>query len=265
MRSMLLVLLGCASCVNADRFIVFIPKQVDAYELPDNRIPADQLEEIELTASDGTRLFAMLASQPTPARTMLFCHGQAENIDEAWGRTMALFDQGYSVLVLDYRGYGKSDGEPSEEGLYLDAQAALDLLIDRGVTRSDLVIVGFSMGTGVATELAFTNDAAALVLGAPFTSMRELVEGSAPGGVPHDWISTVEMDTLARIPTIGEPLVVAHSRDDPRIPFRMGQQVFRSAAEPKIFLSFDDAGHGGLIIRAAPEIGSALTRLLGPM
>src|SRR5262245_52836239 len=211
MRFVLIALLAC-SCVDADQFIVFIPRQVDAYELPDNHIPAEQLEEIQLTSADGTKIFGMFATQTSSlsARTILFCHGQAENIDEAWGRTQALFDEGFNVLVIDYRGYGKSEGDPSESGLYQDAQAGFDLLLDRGVPRSRLVIVGFSMGTGVASQLAATNAAALLVLGAPFTSMRELVEGSVPGGVPHDWVSTVEMDTLSRIPRIGEPLVVAH-------------------------------------------------------
>jgi hypothetical protein len=72
-----------SSCVDADKYIVFIPKKVAEYELPDNRIPMEQVEEIELTSSDGTKLFGMLASQTFEAKTILFCHGQTENIDEA--------------------------------------------------------------------------------------------------------------------------------------------------------------------------------------
>jgi fermentation-respiration switch protein FrsA (DUF1100 family) len=262
----LLFSLLATSCFDADRQIVFIPKQVDAYVLPDNRIPAEQLEELELTSGDGTKIFAMLASQTFDAPTILFCHGQAENIDEAWGRTQALFEQGYHVLVVDYRGYGKSEGEPSEEGLYQDAQAAFAFLVEeRSVLRARLVIVGFSMGTGVATWLASQNQAEALVLGAPFTSMRELVSGSVPGGVPHDWVSVVEMDTLSRIAGIGEALVIAHGDEDDRIPFRMGQEVFRRASEPKRFLPFAGVNHVDLIVEAAPSIAVALDEMLGPM
>jgi uncharacterized protein len=263
MRALLLVL--SVGCVDADRYLVFLPTQVDAYTLPGNRIPQEELEEIALTSSDGTRIFAMLASATSTAPAMLFLHGQAENIDEAWGRTMALYDLGYQVLVLDYRGYGKSEGEPSEDGLYLDAQAGFDLLLARGIPRSRLVIVGFSMGTGVASHLAATNDSAALVLAAPFTSMRAIVEGSFPGGIPPGWVSEVEMDTLARISSIGAPLVVAHGDDDDRIPFRMGEEVFRHAAEPKKFLRLEGVDHAGLIEAAAPAIGEALETLLGPM
>jgi fermentation-respiration switch protein FrsA (DUF1100 family) len=254
-----------SSCIDSDRLVVFLPVQVDEYELPDNRIPMELLQEIELTSADGTRIFGMLASQPGEARTILFCHGQAENIDEAWGRTQALYDLGHHVLVIDYRGYGKSEGEPSEQGLYQDAQAGYDLLVDRGVTPGRMVIAGFSMGTGVATQLATQNEAAALVLGAAFTSMRELVSGSFPGGVPHGWVSTVDMDTLSRIRSIGEPLVMAHGDEDDRIPYRMGEEVFRHAAEPKTFLRREGVNHVDLIEEAAPEIGRSLEALLGPM
>ena len=112
---------------------------------------------------------------------------------------------------------------------------------------------------------ATTADASALVLGAAYTSMRELVSGSFPGGIPHGWVSEVEIDTLSRIGRIGMPLVMAHGDEDDRIPYRMGEEVFRHAAEPKAFIRMEGVNHVDLIQEAAPEISASLDELLGPM
>lgn len=262
-RLPLLLVLGVSGCVDADRLFVFLPISVEEYELPNNRVPEELIEEVELTSRDGTKIFALFADRPEEAPTVLFLHGQASNIDEAWHRVMALWDEGWRVLAVDYRGYGKSEGTPSEAGLYDDAQAAFDhLLNERGVAPGRVVIVGFSMGTGVASNLALDANAAALVLAAPFTSMREMVEGSAPGGVPHGWVSEVQMDTLAKIPRVRMPVIVAHGTDDDRIPFRFGEEVFRAALPPKRFLPFSGLSHDGLLLEAAPAIADAVRQIV---
>jgi hypothetical protein len=250
-----------SGCVDADGLIVFLPKKADRYEFPDNRIPIDAIEQITLVSADGTRVSAVIVRGTAGAPWAVYCHGQATNIDGDWSRITALWEQGWSVLAVDYRGYGTSDGEPSEEGLYMDAQAAFDHALSLGVPPARLTIVGFSMGTAVASHLAGENRAAALVLGAPFTSMGDMVEGSAPGGVPPGWVSEVEMDTLARIGGIGMPLVVAHGEADERIPFRMGEEVFRLAMPPKRFLPYEGVHHNDLIVTAAGDIRASLMEI----
>lgn len=259
----LLSMLSLVGCVDADELLVFLPIAVDEYELPNNRIPEELLEEVTLTSTDGTKLFAYFADQPSDAPTVIFLHGQASNIDEAWHRVMALWEEGWRVFAVDYRGYGKSEGTPSEAGLYADARAAFSYLLeDRGLPPSRVVIVGFSMGTGVASQLAVDVDAAALILGAPFTSMHAMIEGSAPGGIPHGWVSEVQMDTLAKIPRVGMPVIVAHGTSDDRIPFRFGEEVFRHARPPKRFLPFAGVNHGDLILEAAPSIANAVREIV---
>lgn len=251
-------------CMEVD---VFVPVKTAAYSLPGNLVPAPLLEEISLTASDAVPLAAIWAFQPDPAghATAVYLHGQAENLDGAWHRIQVLWSAGYNVLAVDYRGFGRSGGTPSEEGLYRDAEATL--LAARGDPRIDgarIVIWGFSLGTGVASWLAAGHEASALVLEAPFTSMWALVERSSPFGIPGDWVTDAEFDTLGRIDGIAMPLVVAYGTGDERIPNWMSRAVYDRALQPKRLVRVEGAGHDevgpvgiGAIVAGLTEMNAA--------
>lgn len=254
-----------AGCMEVD---VFIPVECDAYELPGNAVPEGQLAEISLTASDGVRLAAIWALQPDPASapTALYLHGQAENLDGAWERIQVIWGAGYNVLAVDYRGFGRSGGTPSEGGVYRDAAAALAAArasegLASPIDPDRIVIWGFSLGTGVASWLAATEDAAALALEAPYTSMWDLVEETSPYGVPGDWLTDAELDTLGRIARIGEPLVVAYGTDDRRVPNWMSRDVFHRALEPKRLVRIEGASH----VEVGPDGIAAIVGGLGEM
>ncbi len=257
-------LLLAAGCLPRD-LGVFMPITTDRYTFPENHIPTDLIEERALTAADGVTLAAVLALQPAPAArpTAVYLHGQSSNIDVAWPDVQRLWDAGYNVAVVDYRGYGKSQGEPSEEGLYLDASAAFALAAaDPRLDPARLVIWGHSLGTAVASHLALEAPAALLVMMAPFTSMTEMVERSSPYGIPADWNTDAEFDTLSRIGSVSMPVVVAHGTDDRRVPTWMGEEVYAAAKDPKRLVLVSGAGHDDVLERGLTAIVAASAELV---
>ena len=136
------------------------------------------------------------------------------------------------VPLLAYRGYSGNDGSPSELGLYADARAALDWLRASGVESESIVLYGISLGSGVATKMAAERDFAALVLESPYTSTVDVAAWRFPV-VPVAWLMEDRFESLARIGSITEPLLVMHGDRDVVIPQRFGRQLFEAANEPK--------------------------------
>lgn len=262
--TMFLLLLSLSAACTLEEQLVFMPVRTDSYDLPGNRIPMDRIETLELTSNDGVRIFAILARQEASSGhpTVYYLHGQATNLDDSWHYIMRLWDLGWNVLAIDYRGFGRSEGSPTEAGLYLDADAGAEALDELpGVDPDRVVIWGYSLGTGVASHVGLEHPQGALVLEAPYTSMSEVVEGTTPVSVPSAWIADVELDTLSRMADIHIPVVVVHGTEDVRIPYRMGQEVFDRANEPKRFVSVAGAGHTELLERADSRIVEALAEI----
>jgi pimeloyl-ACP methyl ester carboxylesterase len=256
----LLLLAGCLP----EGFGVFLPERTDRYALPGNEIPAPLLEELALVAEDGVALAAMLARQEASAAapTVVYLHGQSGNLDDYWGDVQRLWRAGYNVLALDYRGYGKSGGEPSEAGLYLDAAAAFAAARGHAALDPDrLVVWGYSLGTGVASHLALSAPAALLVLEAPFTSLAAMVEGASPYAIEPDWFTDVRFDTLGRIDELALPLVVVYGEEDRRVPRWMAEAVFDAARVPKRFVAVAGAGHSDALERGLEAIVAAAAEL----
>lgn len=258
-----LVALTLASC-ELENTLLFRTDRTDRYELPENRIPEMLLEEVDIVTGDGVRIAAIHARQENDveAPTALVFHGQGGNIDGFWDRVMRLWDEGLNVLIIDYRGYGKSEGEPSELGLYEDGRSAFQWLLDSGVERERVWLWGISLGTAVASQVAVEQPAALLVLDAPFTSMEDMVGDASPFDLPRDWVIQSEWDTLSRMPRVLAPTVVAHGTGDGIVPFRQGQRVFEAAPTPKRLVAVEGAGHNRLILDHADRILDAAFGLL---
>jgi uncharacterized protein len=139
------------------------------------------------------------------------------------------------VFVFDYRGYGRSEGRPGEEGTYLDAQAAAQWLRQRGFAPENIIVLGKSLGGGVASELALREAIGALILQSTFTSAPDL-GGELFPFLPVRWIHRIRYDTINRLPKIKVPVLVAHSRTDDLIGFHHAERNFAAANEPKMFL-----------------------------
>ena len=256
----LALLLLAGGCLPRDA-TAYLPVKTFRYRFPGNHVPVALMEELALTTADGVRVAAVLARQEAgpPGPTVLYLHGQDADIDDAWDSVQRLWDRGYHVLALDYRGFGRSAGNPSEAGLYLDAEAALAAVTaDLRLAPGRVVIWGRSLGTGVASHLALTAPAAALVLEAPFTSLADMVEWSSPYGVPADWMTDARFDTLGRIARAPLPVVVARGAEDRRVPAWMSDAVYHRAAEPKREVVVPAAGHDEVLALGRDAILAAL-------
>jgi uncharacterized protein len=262
-----LLLLSLTGCIQTD-YGLFLGSRTDKYELPDNHIPAELLVPIWIDSTDDVRVAAFVAWQEDreSAPSLLYLHGQGANLDAYWPWVMRLWDSGFTVLAIDYRGFGRSTGDASEQGLYDDAAASYAYLRALpGVDATRAGIYGYSMGTAVASWLAVQTPPPLLLLEAPFTSMVDMIEGSSPYPMPADWSTDIEMDTLGRIDELRAPLVVTHGEDDVRVPYRMGKKVFAAAPEPKRFVSVPGASHSRAFLDGYVEIIAAFAEIAPDM
>src|SRR5579884_511328 len=212
-------------------------------------------EDVSLRASDGTRLHAwwIAATAPSPAGhplATLHLHGNAGNISNRDLTAKHITAAGSSVLLLDYRGYGKSAGRPSEAGLYRDSEAAWNWIVARGFTPGQIVIHGESLGTAVAVHLAAEKPAAGVVLEAPFTSVRAVAGRIVPGIGP---LLVRGYDSKALIPRVRVPVFFIHGDRDEVIAYQFGQELFRAANNPKRFWTIHGATHNDLHVVAGVE------------
>jgi len=153
-----------------------------------------------------------------------------------------------SVLIVDYRGYGQSEGRISEQGTYLDAEAAWRYLVEqRGVSPEEIIIFGRSLGGGVATWLAGVHPPRALILESTFTSVPDIGAGQFPF-VPVRWLARIHYNSLERLRQIHVPVLIIHSPDDTTIPYSHGERLFEAANEPKEFLEIQGGHNEGFII-----------------
>jgi hypothetical protein len=211
-------------------------------------------------ARDGVVVRALHLPARAGARTIVHFHNNRDTAADAADLARALHAQGFGVLLVEYRGYGLSRGEePSEEGLYNDAEAALDRLAERGVRAEDVVLWGTSLGTGVAAEMARRGRGAALVLVTPYTSIPDVVSAAAPF-VPARLLVPSRFDTLAKSAEIRVPTLVIHGDADEIVPFAMGAQLASAIAGARL-LRVAGGRHGDLFLRDGERLLGAIAAI----
>jgi fermentation-respiration switch protein FrsA (DUF1100 family) len=199
-------------------------------------------EDVALQTVDDIRLHAWFIPAENPRATVLFCHGNAGNISHRLDSIRLLHSLGLQVLIFDYRGYGKSEGRPSEKGTYRDVDAAWHYLREvRGLTEAGIIIFGRSLGAAVAADLASRARPAAVILESAFTSVPDMAAEFYPW-LPVRLLSRYRYDNLGKVARIARPLLLVHSRQDEIIPFAHGERLFGRAREPKQFLELT-GGH----------------------
>jgi fermentation-respiration switch protein FrsA (DUF1100 family) len=209
-------------------------------------------EPTEIRTADGETLQAWWVPAENARGSVLLFHGNAGNISHRLDYLLMFHRLRYSTLVVDYRGYGKSTGRPSEEGTYRDAEAAWEYLRhSRSVRPQELVVAGESLGCAIATWLAARIQPGAVLLFSPFTSVNDL-GAEIYWFLPVRFISRIRYDNIENLRRLRAPVLVAHSRDDDIIPFRHGRRVFESAGDPKAFLEMR-GGHNQGFIFTRPE------------
>ena len=194
-------------------------------------------EEVLFRTRDGLELHGwFFPAEPGSARsqkTVLLCHGNAGNIGHRLDACSALLETGVNVFVFDYRGYGRSEGRPSEEGTYLDAEAAYDWLQSRKFSGPNIIAFGESLGGGVASELAVRKPVGGLVLQSTFTSIPDIGAEFFPW-LPVRMFASIHYDTYSKLPRLKIPVLVMHSRSDLLVRFHHAERNFEAANQPKL-------------------------------
>jgi hypothetical protein len=203
---------------------------------PDRQMPPPPagVEERTFVAADGVRLHAWYAPPgAADAPTLLWSHGNGGNVANREDVLLALAARGLGVLAYDYRGYGRSEGRPSEDGLYRDASAAWDDLVAHGIPPSQIVCFGESLGGAVSIALATARPCAGVIVVSTFPRLRDVAREHY-GALAA--LAGNQFDAAARIGALEVPILIAHGDADEIVPFALGEQVYALAAPPKRFL-----------------------------
>jgi len=224
--------------------LVYVPRRQWRATPADARLA---YEDVWPVTSDGVKLHAWYVPADGAAGTVLFCHGNGGNVSDRLDTILVHHQLGMNVLVFDYRGYGKSEGKPTEEGTYRDAEAAWKYLVEtRGTAPGRIIIHGRSLGGAVAAHLARDCTPAALVVESSFYDITELgVE--VFWWLPVRWLSRVEYKTAEYVGSVRCPVMVIHSRTDGLIAFHHGEKIFAAAQEPKRFLEIHGKHNIGFV------------------
>jgi uncharacterized protein len=201
-------------------------------------------EDVFFVTRDNVRLNGWFIPHRQARSTMVWFHGNAGNIGHRVENIKLLHDKvQINIFIFDYRGYGRSEGRVSEEGTYLDAEAALDFVRSQlGVEPRKIILFGRSLGAAVAAEMANRFDSQGLILEAPFVSIQEMARVVFPF-LPIGPLLQTQYDVREKIQKIKTPLLVLHGDRDEVIPFTQGKMVFDAAPEPKKFFTIGGARH----------------------
>jgi len=225
---------------SLDEIILFVPVKIPA----DSQLqPPDGSQEVWMTAKDGSRLYGWWWPHPQPTAHVLYLHGNSGNLWTCARYITWLHDQaGCSVLAVDYRGYGYSEGTPTVDGVLLDVRAARAELCRRcGVEPGGEVIIGRSLGGALAVDLAAETPPRGLVLESTFSSFREVAQHHA--GVWAEMVPPARLNSKARLATYPGPLLQVHGDADRVVPFPQGRALYEVAPGPKRFVCIPGGGH----------------------
>lgn len=238
-KILLLLILGCGLILGYVKYIesraVFFPvKTVEFYPSLINL----SFQDLYITTPDKIKINAWLILHPKAKYTLLFCHGNAGNNADRLDKLKMLWDLGLNILIIDYRGYGKSEGHPSEQGLYQDAEAAYEYLVnDRKILPEQIILYGESLGTSVVIDLAARVKVRALIVEGGFSSGRDMAR------ILYPFLSTFlfsdRFNSLEKIKKIEAPKLFIHSPDDEIVPFKLAKKLYNAASGAKEFIEIN--------------------------
>jgi len=281
----LAALLCLPGCIDLES-TWYTPVPLEEYVWPESVIPATHTELVELPGTqvegddEAPTLFGVWAHQCTSAapsscadhtghaefderrrdRTILYFHGNGSNLEVYWDRITILWRMGFRVFAIDYRGFGRSTGTPSEAGVYADGATALahvkariaseNALIDPAnpppAATLRLAYYGWSLGSTVAIDLATVDGPAALVTESALASAQAFVNDASGTGISHTVLMDTQFDNLGKIPTILGPKLLTHGTDDSFVKFEFSEALFDAARAPKRFFPVPGAVHGNV-------------------
>ncbi|MCH8930736.1 MAG: alpha/beta hydrolase [Proteobacteria bacterium] len=256
MRGFLTLLIAAAGfyVLLALMLFLFQDRMVFLSNLPGRALTATprdagfDYEDVTLETSDGLKLHGWYVPAAQARGVVLFLHGNAGNISHRLDSIAIFRELGLDTLIIDYRGYGQSQGKPSEQGTYLDAEAAWHYLVsDREVAAERIIVFGRSLGGAVAAWLANQYRPAALIIESSFSSALDMARKLYPF-MPVRLITRLDYPVKLYLSRLHCPLLVIHSRDDEIIPFTMAETNYNSAAEPKSLLEIWGDHNNGFLL-----------------
>ena len=227
----------------AQRSLMYHPSKI----VPEpNRYGASDMQIVKIVTPDGFQLHCWW-KPPTrhDKATFIYYHGNAGNIGDRAFKVRHYLDDGYGVLLVGYRYNAATGGKPSEDGLYTDGKAAYDFVRSHGVAGDRVIVYGESLGSGIATKIATTNEVAAVVLEAPYTTIGDVAQ-THYWYVPAKWLLIDKFDSLGRIAKLKVPLLILHGDADALIPVKFGRELFEAAHQPKEVHVVPGGGHADL-------------------
>ena len=211
-------------------------------------------EDVEFSTQDGIKLHGWYIANEAARGTLLFFHGNAGNISHRLESISIFHELGLSVFIIDYRGYGQSEGKVTERGTYRDAEAAWEYLTQtRNISADKVIIFGRSLGASIAAWLASRHTPAALILESGFSSVPSMAKRIYPF-LPVHWLASFQYDTARYVTKISSPVLVAHSKNDEIIPFAEGLEVFEAAPEAKQFLEMRGGHNDGFLVSGSAYV-----------
>ncbi|MDP2886221.1 MAG: alpha/beta hydrolase [Ignavibacteria bacterium] len=224
-----------------DKFIYFPDRYPKGAYDQARSIP--NLRDCWITAEDGVKLHGWFAPAESAKATLVISHGNAGNISHRYLLMRSLLRHKFNVLMYDYRGYGRSEGTPSEEGVYIDGRAFFDYALTLPEVNPQRVILwGTSLGGAVATDVATQRPAAGLILESTFTSGKDVTRILYPF-LPVQFFLRSKFNSIEKIRTLSIPTLIMHGEHDSIIPPGLGRKLFNAANEPKEFYEIPGADH----------------------
>ena len=205
-------------------------------------------EKVTLKTSDGLHLSAWYIPAKDAKLTLMFCHGNGGNMMHRLDSINLFYNLGLNCLIFDYRGYGQSEGYPSEQGTYRDVAAAFKWLTEVKKTPSDeIILFGRSLGGSIAARLASKVKVRGLVIESCFTSYADMGSKLYPY-MPVRWFAQFKYDTIGRLKKVRCPVMIIHSRNDEMVPFEFGLELYDAANEPKEFVEIFGSHNDGFLV-----------------
>lgn len=233
-------------------FVYFFQRQLIYFPNKQNITPKDfsapEFRIIHLTTDDHLKLMSWYLPAKENFPTILYLHGNAGHIGNRIPLIQPYIQAGYGILLLEYRGYAQNPGHPTEAGLYGDARAAMHFLNQQGIYNNCIILLGESLGTGVAVQMATEFPVAAVILQSPFTSLIKIGQHHYPF-LPVKLLLKDHFDSLQKINKIKSPLLVLYAVNDNVVPAIDSERLFMAARQPKFQYKFDgeDFAHDNFV------------------
>jgi len=219
-----------------------------------------KFKDVYFTTSDNLKINAWYIPYDKAKFTLLFCHGNAGNIMDRLDKIQVLHNIGLNIFIFDYRGFGKSQGRPVEDGIYLDAQTAYDYLINSlKINPAEIILYGESLGSAVAIDLARAKPVGGLIVEGGFSSGKDMAAKIYPF-LPRFVFSDV-FNSLAKIKEIHAPVLFIHGRNDEIVPLKLAYKLYHQANHPKEFVELS-GDHNASFFDSLQKVTSSISAFI---